>query len=200
MNPSTVCYFREIRFGDSGKWPAVPAIPLVENVTGENPLQKTTVQCVWRNDALHVLFRCVDSDPWATITQRDGHLWEEEVVEVFLDPVGDRESYFEIELNPLNTVVDLVLRKNRSGYRKDFAWNCDALQTEVRRTGPGWDAELLIPFASLRPEKPRAGTQWLANFHRIDRPKDRERELSSWSPTLLPNFHVPQRFGTLQFG
>ena len=120
--------------------------------------QDTFVRCAWTETALQVRFECVDTEPWATITQRDGPLWEEEVVEVFLDPVGDLESYFEFEVNPLGTVLDLVLRRNRSGYRKDFAWNCKGLRTQVQRTAQGWDAEFAIPFASLVPETPRAGT------------------------------------------
>jgi hypothetical protein len=193
------CFRREIHFGDLEGWSAIPALPLVENVSGESPMQPTTIQCAWTDNSLRVLFQCLDSDPWATITERDGQLWEEEVVEVFLDPVGDRESYFEIEVNPLNAVLDLVLRKNRSGYRKDFAWDCERLQTKVTCTEIGWNAELLIPFASITSDRPRVGTEWLANFYRIDRPKDRDRELSAWTPTLLPNFHVPERFGRLQF-
>jgi hypothetical protein len=147
-----------------------------------------------------VLFTCIDAEPWATITQRDGNLWEEEVVEVFIDPVGDLETYFELEVNPLNTVLDLVLRRNRSGYRKDFAWDCEGLRTAAVRTREGWNAEFLIPFAALVPEAPKAGDQWRVNFHRIDRPKNRDRELSAWKPTLLATFHAPQRFGILQFG
>ncbi len=201
MNPSVfACQHREVSFASLDSWAEIPPLEFRENITGTMPLQGTSVQCVWNDAALHLLFTCIDTDPWATITERDGHLWEEEVVEVFLDPVGDHESYFEIEVNPLNTVVDLVLRKNRSGYRKDFAWDCEGLRTSVNRTQEGWTAEFLIPFAALIAELPRPGTKWRANFYRIDRPKDRDRELSAWSPTLLPTFHAPERFGVLEFG
>ncbi len=175
------------------------AASFCENGTGAEPEQGTTVACAWDERELRVRFVCVDREPWATITQRDGPLWEEEVVEVFLDPVGDGESYFEIEVNPLGTVLDLVLRRNRSGYKKDFAWDCEGLRAEVARTADGWTAELAIPFASLVAEPPRAGSEWRANFTRIDRPRDRERELSAWSPTRLATFHAPQRFGVLRF-
>jgi hypothetical protein len=198
--PVLVCPRREIAFGDLGDWRDISSIALQENVRNARPQQGTGVQCVWDEAALHVLFTCVDRHPWATITERDGPLWEEEVVEVFLDPIGDYEAYFEFEVNPLNTVLDLVLRKNRSGYRKDFAWNCEGLLTEVRRTAEGWTTEFLIPFTALVREPPRLASEWRVNFFRIDRPPDQERELSAWSPTLLPNFHVPQRFGRLQFG
>ena len=127
----------------------------------------------WDDAAWHLLFECVDPNPWATITERDGPLWNEEVVEVFLDPVGDLQSYFEIEVNPLNTVCDLVLRRSPSGWRKEFGWHCDGLQTVVQRTPRGWNAALRIPFAAVTNDAMRAGTVWRVNFFRIDRPGSR---------------------------
>ena len=144
-------------------------------------------------------FRAEDDYAWATHTQRDAPLYEEEVVEVFLDPVGDLACYFEIEVNPLNTVLDLVLRRNRSGYVKDIAWQCEGLRTAILAGPKFWCAELSIPFASLTSERPTAGARWRANFLRIDRPHDSARELSAWSPTSYPNFHLPERFGFIEF-
>jgi hypothetical protein len=182
------------------EWLSVPAATLQENTRGGMPEQATSIRCIWTEAALHVRFECIDEEAWATIAERDGPLWEEEVVEVFIDPMGDLESYFEFEVNPLGTVLDLVLRRNRSGYRKEFGWSCEHLRTQVERTAEGWDATFEIPFASLVPESPVPGSQWRANFYRIDRPRGRERELSAWCPTLLPTFHAPDRFGILQFG
>jgi hypothetical protein len=120
-------------------------------------------------------------------------------MEVFLDPVGDLQSYFELEVNPLNAVLDLVIRKNRSGVIKDFSWRCENLRTAVRNANGGWSAEFAIPFRSLIAAPPKAGERWRANFYRIDRPENRQWELSAWSPTGFPNFHVPERFGILEF-
>lgn len=172
---------------------------LLENLSGKPPVQATEVFCAWTAKELRVRFVCHDVDPWATMTQRDGPLWEEEVVEAFIDPVGDSEAYFEFEVNPLNTVLDLALRRIRSGYRKDFSWDCEGLRTKVDRTAIGWDAELAIPFTSLVAAPPKPNDEWRVNFTRIDRPKNAPRELSAWSPTRLATFHVPERFGTLRF-
>ena len=180
-------------------WQGIEPRDFRDVATGAVPEQGTAVRLAWNEEELRVLMHAHDTHAWATITQRDGPLWEEEVLEVFLDPVGDALGYFEIEVNPLNTVVDLVLRRNRSGYAQDFAWQCDGLRTAVRRDAATWTAELAIPFASLIAEPPRAGDTWRANFCRIDRPKDRERELTAWSPTGVRLFHVPTRFGVIEF-
>jgi hypothetical protein len=157
------------------------------------------VRVAWTEEELRVLFHAEDTHAWATLTERDAPLYEEEVVEVFLDPTGDLASYFEIEVNPLNAVLDLVLRRNRSGYAKDFAWRCEGLRTAVVKTDAAWSAELAIPFRSLMAEPPKAGDCWRVNFCRIDRPPGVPRELTSWSPAGRANFHTPERFGTLQF-
>ncbi|MEO8353055.1 MAG: carbohydrate-binding family 9-like protein [Chthoniobacteraceae bacterium] len=184
---------------NASEWADAPALQLRDNVTGELPQQATTARLGWNENELRILFHAIDDHPWATLTERDGPLWEEEVVEVFLDPVGDGECYFEFEVNPLNTQLDLVLRRNRSGYRKDFRWSCAGFRSRTRRTADSWTAELAIPFQTLSAESISAGRRWRGNFHRIDRPRNAPRELSSWSPTFSGTFHAPAQFGTIEF-
>ena len=180
-------------------WRKVTPVQLRETVSGAVPQQATSVRVAWTEEELRVIFHAEDTHAWATLTERDEPLYEEEVVEVFLDPTGDLASYFEIEVNPLNAVLDLVLRRNRSGYAKDFAWRCAGLRTAVVKTDAAWTAEMAIPFRSLVAAPPQPGDGWRVNFCRIDRPPGRPRELSSWSPAGRANFHTPERFGTLQF-
>jgi hypothetical protein len=175
------------------------SLALVENVTGNAPQQATQVTIARDAGHLHVRFECEDAQPWATITRRDGPLYQEEVVEVFLNPFGDLECYFEIEVNPLNTVLDLMLRRIGKGWRKEFAWTCEGLETSVSMTETGWTASLAIPFAALVAEPPASGTIWRANFLRIDRPAGCPRELSAWSPTGRAGFHEVDRFGFVEF-
>lgn len=180
-------------------WHGSPSGCFFENVSGAMPEQQSTVQLAWDRRGLRVLLAAEDRHPWATLTRRKDPLYTEEVLEVFLDPTGDGACYFEIEVNPLNTVLDLVLRRNRSGWVKDFSWECDGLETAVRRLETGWVAELSIPFAALGALRPEPGGVWRANFCRIDRPEGRERELSAWAPTRCGTFHSPARFGFVEF-
>jgi len=180
-------------------WSRLVAQELLDTVSGAAPQQRTFVKAAWDAEELRIFFEVEDTHIWATYTQRDALLYEEEVVEVFLDPVGDLESYFEIELNPLNTVFDLVVRRNRSGFKKDFAWQCEGMRTAVTRHAGGWSAEFAIPWRSLVAELPVVGSRWRVNFCRIDRPPGVERELSAWSPTGRANFHTPEKFGVLEF-
>jgi hypothetical protein len=63
-----------------------------------------------------------------------------------------------------------------------------------------WQVEVRLPFADLGQEAPKPGTVWRANFYRFNREKDKPVEELSWTPTLLPGFHQPVRFGLLEFG
>ena len=183
----------------SSFWLACGSAIFCDVVSGAEPQQATRVSAAWDAEEMRVLIRAEDTHISATLTERDAPLYTEEVVEVFLDPVGDGECYFEIEINPLNAVLDLVLRRNRSGYKKDFVWRCENLRTCVRREAAGWSAELAIPFSSLAADPPQTGEKWRGNFARIDRPPDIPRELTAWSPTGFANFHVPERFGVIEF-
>lgn len=162
-------------------------------------MRPTSFRVGWDEKGLRVLFEVTDEAPWASLTERDAPLYTEEVVEVFLDPVGDGEMYFEFEVNLNNAVLDACIRRIRSGYRKDFRWRCEGLKTQAYRTALGWNAELAIPFYSVANRPPNPGERWRANFTRIDRPEGCPRELSAWSPTGLAQFHVPSRFGFLEF-
>ena len=182
-------------------WRDLVPIHLRENVSGQVPSQASLVYTAWDEVGWRILFDLGDQLPWATLAEHDAPLWTEEVVEVFVDPVGDLESYFEVEINPLGTTVDLVLRRTLSGWRKEFAWHVDGLESLTRRTTGGWAAELRLPFDAIGAPRPQPGTSWRANFLRIDRPQGAgtEAELSAWSPTGLRNFHRPEKFGTVEF-
>lgn len=170
------------------------------------PAQATTVRCAWDDEHLYLAFEAQDTDIWSTITERDGNLWEGEVVEVYIDPDGDGRNYKEFEISPLGTVIDLDIathlaiepdryrRWNAPGWRWAVALDGTLERGDVDRA---WRVETAIPFADLGMPPPRPGDVWRVQFYRIDRPADTEPEFSGWSPTF--NFHIPDRFGRLTF-
>ena len=206
MIPTLICPRRDLRELTADlaaePWCGIAPVHFSEAVTGAAPQQGTEVRCAWDANEWRILFHATDSNAWATLTQRDASLYEEETVEVFFDPAGDLESYFEIEVNPLGAVLDIVFRKSRSGYKGDRAWDCEGLRTRVRKNSDSWTVELAIPFASVTNTPPQPGTQWRVNFCRIDRPSrdgSIPRELTAWSPPMRANFHTPERFGIVEF-
>jgi len=183
-------------------WSRVLALDLRRAEDGAAPEQATTVRLAHDDDALWVQFDCADRDIWATHADRDGPLWEEETVEVFIAP-GEEipAAYLEFEVNPLGAVFDARVANphgRRDTMSVDIAWNAAGLVAEVARPTPGsWRVDLALPWGDLcEGAPPRV---WRANFFRIERPRDGAPEYSCWSPTLTrpPDFHKPACFGTL---
>ena len=129
-------------------------------------------------------------------TAKEGvSLWDRDVVEAFIGT--DRQNlkhYAEFEVAPSNERLDLMVTDLPE---KDFSWNSQwKTATQVKHKSKVWTCEMRIPLAALSADKPGAGTRWRANFFRCDRA---QRGFLAWSPTLEGTFHIPERFGTLEF-
>jgi Carbohydrate family 9 binding domain-like len=196
--------------GDEDAWKAAVAVSY-----GAAPWV-TRFRAHWHADGLALRFDVRDEHPWHTMTRRDEHLWEEEVVEIFLDPDGAGRNYYELEINPANVVCDLVVRAPWPHLQSDPAWNLAGLQTRVLPFGAadagsdGWTATAWLPWHGFRslpavaPLPPRAGDRWRFNAYRIKRPHGAARPLddvvyAALSPTGGPSFHVPAVFRDFEF-
>ncbi len=202
---------------DDPRWQEAPAIQLVDAITGKSGRFATEVRLLYNDRYLYIGFRCEDDYVWGTVTERDGPVYDEECVEVFLNPAGVAYQYYEINLSPKNVVYDACVLNRRTRedpFNKFIAlrdFDLADLHTAVHIRGQsdapgratGWTAEYAIPFDELfgAPNvPPRPGDTWRVNFYRIDSPEKGQREHYAWSPTGRPAFHLPWRFGTLRFG
>ena len=52
----------------------------------------TRAKMLWDREYFYFAFVCQDADMWAIYENEDDHLWEEEVVEIFIDPDGDGKN------------------------------------------------------------------------------------------------------------
>lgn len=187
-------------------WDEITPGVLHDVVTGAKPRLGTRFRACWTADALLVRFECEDDHVVATMERRDDPIYEEDVVEVFLDPMGTGKVYYEFELSPRGVEFDALIHNNLDGNKKvDVAWDAKGLRTSVSDGAEGWQHyELRIPFADLSDEQeqvkvPRQGAEWGWNLYRIDDDTAGQRHYWAWSPTGAVNFHIPQRFGTLVF-
>jgi len=156
----------------------------IEGPAKPAPRYRTRVQMLW--DDLYFYIGAYFEEPhvWATLTERDSIIFQDNDFEVFIDPDGDTHAYYELEMNALNTVWDLLLIKPyRDGGPAVHSWDIQGLKTGVRIMGTlndpsdtdrAWTAEVAIPFAVLKecipgkPERPAAGDQWRVNFSRVE--------------------------------
>lgn len=163
-------------------------------------------------------FDCRDEAPWYTMTHRDAPLWQEEVVEIFIDPACHGRDYVELEINPANVVCDLKIREPWPGLSGDLEWNLDGLETRVLpwrdpEAGPaGWSAVAFMPWEGILSVScgtgvtapPAPGDRWNFNAFRIKRPggphsPDDQAVYAAWSVPDGPSFHVPDAFRAMIF-
>ena len=139
--------------------------------------------------------------------RRDGHLWHEEVVEVFLQADPAKPSYIELEVNPLGTMLDIYMLAARKPLHYE-SWNSEKLRWAVRVDGTvdgrggdrEWTCEIALPMEDVvtAPHNPPLpGDRWRMNLYRGEHYPTAAG--LAWSPTLQDDFHIPQRFGELVF-
>lgn len=152
------------------------------------PLQ-TEAYATWDSERLYVAFRCnlpKGFRPLARVTERDGSVWEDDAIELFIQPDPDRQAYYQLVGNSAGAFYD---GKGLGGADWDGEWQYAASAGEG-----GWEAEASIPWASLGMNAPEAGTTLGINVCRDQQTPS--KSLSCWAP-VGGSFHDPEQFGRL---
>ncbi|MHB1357289.1 MAG: carbohydrate-binding family 9-like protein [Anaerolineae bacterium] len=195
---------------DDPAWAQAVEVSLVQAASGQKTRQATTARVLWDDAYLYISFHCQDTRIYASLRERGMHLWDEEVVEVFLDDDCDDYSYAEFEVNPLNTILELFLFKRGEVWKQLWEWQCPRMRTTVRVDGDptdpdsvdrSWTVEIALPwedFCTAPHLPPQVGDRWRMNLYRIDRAPEGD-EYSAWSAPRRNAFHTPERFGWLEF-
>jgi len=167
------------------------AAVLSEFVTlgGQSRVQlPTTVYLGYTEQALYVGATLFDPNPQQLrreVTQRDGEVWRDDCLELFVDTSGERQDYAHLAVNSVGTKYDSYDRV----VTEDFQWEAAATIQDN-----GWSVEIRLPFANQ--VAPRPGDKWILE---VGRNAARADVLSSWG-YHNKSFHEPQNFGTLIFG
>jgi hypothetical protein len=180
---------------DDGAWKSA------EVLTWGSAPYETRLRALWAPDGLYLRWDADDPAPWATMTKRDDHLWDEEVVEIFLDPAWAGKDYWELEISPTNVVCDVRMVAPHPTVTSDLTWNHEGLETSVRHEKNA-DGSLPLPEKVALPPAP--GEAWGFNAFRIERPNGPAAPKDgavnrAWSPTGAPSFHVPAAFRKFVF-
>jgi hypothetical protein len=193
---------------DDPSWQAVSAVgSFVNSHDGSPSSLQTEARVLYDDSYIYFAFECEDDNLWATYTQRDEHLWLEEVVEVFVHADPTRPSYIELEVNPLGTMLDIYLLDIRKPLLYE-SWNSARLKWAVQTRGTvdgeagdsGWSCEIALPLEDVVTAPsipPKQGERWRLNLYRVE--KKPARAGLAWAPTYLRDFHLPNMFGEIVF-
>ena len=185
--------------------------PFVETRNGGVAGIQASAKLLWDTRYLYVGVDVHDALLRASHTQRDDHLWEQDCVELMIDPDGDAKNYFEIQVSPRGVVFDSRYDSRRAP--KPFGhvdWDSQIRAAvsprgtiDDRKADAGYAVEIAIPWQAFSLDgkpvpPPTIGDEWRANLYVMDLGPDRQ-QAAAWSPLGIGDFHVPRRFGILAF-
>jgi hypothetical protein len=123
-----------------------------ETSPGDNaePKVKTVAWVTYDQRYLYIALQCFDPDPRkirAPYVERDDVIGTDDNVAIFLDTRNDRRSAVELRVSPRGIQADTVFSdaNHNEDFSPDFFYDSAA-----RITAEGWQAELRVPFATLR--------------------------------------------------
>ncbi|MDH5492576.1 MAG: carbohydrate-binding family 9-like protein [Myxococcales bacterium] len=197
---------------DEPSWQrATPSTAFVQTMSGEDAAPETTARLLWDDAHLYVAFEVADDFLRSTFEAHDENLWEQDCVEIYLDPSGRGRNYFEMQIAPTGVVFDTRYDSRRVPQphgHKDWQSELRAgvqLRGQVNDDGrdEGYTVEVAIPWAAFGvgsppASRPSPNANWRLNLYVMDSRPDGQRAVA-WSPPRVGDFHVPARFGRLLF-
>lgn len=179
---------------------------------------------LWDDTFFYVAAEMEEPHLMATLTEHDSVIFQDNDFEVFIDPDGDSQNYFEYEINALATDWDLFLNKPyRDGGSADNSWEAHANRAvQLRGTlndpsdaDEGWSVEIAFPWERFREKDgaripPQPGDVWRINFSRVEwkfevidgryvKPEGAVEDNWVWSPQGVIDMHQPEMWGFVQF-
>jgi Carbohydrate-binding family 9 len=183
-------------------WQRAAPVRFCHDWRGKNddPQRQTEVWVLWTESDLYLRFRChyrtIHVFSAAEPHGRRDELWDRDVAEVFTQPDRFGEKYYkEFEVAPNGQWLDLDITPNGLSHITSGM----QVLVNLNESSRVWTADLVIPMDALTPHFDPAQS-WRVNFFRCEG-VDPQRFYSSWQPTHTPepNFHMPDKFGTLRF-
>ena len=181
---------------EASVWSALPwqgGFTLMDRAP-QRPDYETRFKIAHDNHKLYLFVECQNppSGPVAPLaTQRDGRTYNDDCIEVFIDPNHDHDRFYQIAINRANAVFDTEL--TQGGILRNSRWNLEKLSSAVKETANGWTLEAAIPLVELGLEQ-ESGVMGI-NIARSF-PKGL-MEHSSFAP-FTSSFYQPAKFAVAQ--
>lgn len=188
--PVYICQYNDKPFHLDGNlnkdfWKNIPFtgdFPDIEGDIRPIPRFRTRAKLAWDKDNLYIGAVLEGDEIWASLTEHDCVIFNDNDFEIFIDPDSDTQAYYEFEMNALNTTWDLLLTKAyRDGGKPVNGLEIHGMRTAVHIDGElnnpearsrFWSVEVVMPFAALKEcsahgRSPLPGEYYRMNFSRV---------------------------------
>ena len=157
---------------------SIPATGFIQQEPDDNsPATEKTIIRIMRDDEnLYFAISCYDSEPDKIIVnemRRDGHLQNNDNIEIFLDTFNDKKNFYYFRTNPAGAKFDAFVSDEGKDVNDSWntIWKCGAKINEN-----GWEVEISIPLYAIRFDEET--DNWGINIGREIR---RKNEKTYWS-------------------
>lgn len=179
--------------------------------TTPGPAHATRARLLWDRDALYFAGEMTDAQVRSFGTKHNDHLWNGDVLEMFLKPSVEKPAYYEFQVNPRSVVFEVAFpeRGAKLGAFGDLPVLglsaiaiVDGTLDHPGDVDRGWTVEGRIPWSVFAPTggRPGPGAVWSFAICRYDFGKDgTDPVLMSSAPLTRPSFHQYEDYGRLRF-
>ena len=159
--------------------------PFVD-ISGEGfptPRYETRAKMMWDDKYLYIGAYLSEPNIWGDIKNHDEVVYYNPDFEVFIDPDGDGQNYFEIETNAIGTLFELFVQKPYRAQTRafvTFSWDAQGIKldthhygtlNDARDTDKAWSVEMAIPREAIAAEFDnylKAGNYLRIGFSRVE--------------------------------
>lgn len=205
---------------ESPEWKDIEPVEIANyrpESSSHRPVTKVKLQ--YDNDGIYGLFFVKDRYVRCTRTAFQDHVYKDSCVEFFAQP-SKSKGYFNFEFNCggtlLSSYIGCMITPDRT-VKKSKIIELNKKDRELVRIYHSlppivepelqeeteWLLGFFIPFSLFEKYIGEignvAGQRWKANFYKCGDETSRPH-WASWSPVDELNFHLPQCFGTIEFG
>ncbi|HET6249373.1 MAG TPA: PQQ-dependent sugar dehydrogenase [Tepidisphaeraceae bacterium] len=176
------------------------------------PIEATRARLLWDREYLYYFAEMQDSDIYANVTEHNGLVYTNDAFELFFKPAVDKSGYYEFEVNPLGTTMELFIpKRNTGGYERyrhtteidhNVAVKLDGTINHWQDKDRGWAVEGRIRWRDLATTggRPTIGETWKFAACRVNIGINiNGEELSSCAPLTIPSYHQYEDYATLKF-
>lgn len=189
---------------DEPFWQAAPGTsPFVYLASDDPAPRQTRARVAFDANFVYLALEADEPDTGslsAQVKPRDGSIWQEDALELMLQPSPGSTRYFHFAFTPAGSRYDAMTSPERPPHE----WNPEPdWQVAVTKQAGRWQAEVAIPFKALAVEKPLPGELWGLKICRtiVGRGGNRKDDYpTSWSYQPSGSYHDPMGWGRLYFG
>lgn len=188
---------RTVESAGPGIEETTPVSGFVDIATGNPAPKDSEVHLRHDGEWLYLEFHAKETDTASLkmdVVERDGPVWEDDSIELFLDPGRSEKEYWHIMINPAGTVFDEHVKDGRRDPSRDLR----GLRATVLFRNDAWIVSMYIPISELADKPPAAGDRWGVNFTR-NIPTGGDVIYTTWQPLTGGSFHAPASFADLHF-